>query len=181
MSARRFRFPLAVIGTAAATLAVAGERHYGEKGSKVDITYDSDQWEASEVVGNPYFTCMAEDCSTATCMVVAAVSPEFAEWPRNFDKASLDALTRVFLNEQKSGHADAEVVQPTTLAMLGGRETLVTIIATKSGGARWLSPRYFFQDASGPRLVICEGDDGSVSASRERMDALVGAIKFKPQ
>jgi hypothetical protein len=45
----------------------------------------------------------------------------------------------------------------------------------------YLSSKYIFRDGGDTRIVACEGDETSITASKARIEALIGAIKFPPQ
>ena len=167
-------------GLAALSVASAGESHYGSAKSGVEITYDDAQWAASELI-YPYFTCIAPDCGSASCLVIRSLDPDFAKWPETIDKASLEALDDIFLEYEQSGGHDAEIVQPLSAVTIGGRETLVSVIRSKSAGGGFLSSKYMFRDAGDTRIVTCEGDEESITALKGRIEALIGAIKFTAQ
>ena len=182
---RKLRFigPLAAaLCVSAVNVATAGQSHYTSDGKGVEITYDDAQWQASALGVLPYFTCNAQDCYATTCLVIGSLDPDFAKWPESMDKASLDALDGIFLTYEKSnGHDEAEIVQSTSPLTIGGRETLVSIIRTKSAETGYLSSKCVFRDGGDTRIVTCEGDEKSMTAYRARVDALIGAVKFKPQ
>jgi hypothetical protein len=170
-----------VSGLAALNVASAGESHYRSAKDGVEITYDDAQWAASELI-YPYFTCIAPDCGSASCLVIPSLDPDFAKWPETIDKASLDALDDIFLEyEQSGGRDDAEIVQPVSAVTIGGRETLVSVIRSKSAGGGSLSSKYMFRDAGDTRIVTCEGDEESITALKGRIEALISAIKFTAQ
>ena len=172
----------AVLCGAAVDVASAEQTLFRSDSSGVRIAYDNAEWEASELASYPYFACIAPDCFAATCLVVTSLSPDFAEWPATIDKASLDALDEIFLEYEKSGgHDNATIVQPTSAVTIGGREVLVNVIGAKRGETVYLSSKYMFRDAGDTRIVTCEGDEKSITASKGRIEALIGAIKFTPQ
>ena len=183
MNERRLVAPIAAaLGAAAVGAAVAGQSFYGGDGSGVEIKYDDAQWEATELGSYPYFSCIASDCDATTCLVITSLNPDFAKWPETADKASLAALDGIFLEYQKSGgDSDAEIVEPTSVSAIGGRDTLVSVIRYNMAGGGFLSSKYMFRDANDTRIVTCEGDEKSITASKVRIETLVGAIHFTPQ
>ena len=95
------------------------------------------------------------------------------------DKASFAALDDTFLEYEKSGgHAEAEIVRPTSPFTIGGRETLLSVIGYKLAGFDFRSSKYMFRDAGDTRIVTCEGDEESITALDDRIEALIGGIKF---
>jgi hypothetical protein len=170
------------IGAAAVDVASASQSVYGGAKSGVEISYDDAQWQATELATYPYFTCIAPDCDSATCLVITSLDPTFAKWPETIDKASLAALDDIFLKYEKSGgHEEAELVEPESLLTIGGRQTLVSTIRMKMAGDGYLSSKYMFRDAGDTRIVTCEGDEKSITASKARIETLIGAIQFVPQ
>ena len=162
-------------------VASAGQSLYRGDSSGVEITYDDAQWKASELLSYPYFTCIAPDCDSDSCLVVTSLDPDFAKWPETIDKASLDALDGTFLAYEKSGGHEAEIVDPTRALTIGGREMLVSVIRYKLTGFDFLSSKYVFRDAGDTRIVTCEGLQESLTALKSRIEALIGAIKFTPR
>ncbi len=162
------------------TVASAGQSIYRSVKSGVEITYDDAQWQASELI-YPYFTCIASDCGSASCLIVTSLDPDFASWPETIDKAALDALDGIFLAYEKSGgHAEAEIVHPTSQLTIGGRETLLNVIGYKLAGHDFRSSKYMFRDAGDTRIVTCEGDEESITALQTRIESLLDGIKFPP-
>ena len=164
-----------------AGLAQAGQSSFGEAHDGAVISYDDTQWEATDLVGYPYFTCKAPDCGAASCLVLASVKPDFPAWPEKIDAASLAALQDFFVAEQKSGgHSDTEVAVPMQAVKIGSHDTLYEATrVTLSDGS--MSSRYMIREAGDTRLVTCEGDADSLSKLKPQIDALVGGITFYQQ
>ena len=183
MTGLRLIGPIAVtLGAISVSPAAAGQGLYGGDGRGLEVAYDDAEWEATKLTSLPYFTCIAPDCDNASCMVIRSLSPDFAVWPETVDEASLAALDDIFLDYEKSGgHDEAEIVQPTGASTIGGRETLVSVIARKTADTRFLSSKYMLRDGGDTRMVTCEGDEKSITASKARIEALIGAIKFTPR
>ena len=177
-----FKFTVALAAwMAGASLAQAGQSSFGEQADGVVVSYDNTQWDASKLVGHPYFVCNAPDCGTASCMVMASLDPDFAAWPDKIDEASLAALQDIFLTYEKAGgHSDAEVVTPMQAAKIGSHDTLYVAIGTKAAGGL-LSSRYMIREAGDTRIVTCEGNADSLSKLKPQIDALVGGITFYQQ
>ncbi|MEO6606838.1 MAG: hypothetical protein ABIN69_00035 [Aestuariivirga sp.] len=174
-----FKFTVALAAwMAVAGMAQAGQSSFGEKADGVVVSYDNTQWDASKLVGHPYFVCNAPDCGTASCMVLASLDPDFAVWPEKIDEASLAALQNDFLDYVKSGgHNDAEVVAPMQAVKIGSHDVIYGAIANKKSDGS-LSSRYMMREAGGPRIVTCEGDAGDLTKLKPQIDILVGGMTF---
>jgi len=177
-----FKILVAVVaGLGFVGLAHAGQSTFGKAADGVVISYDDTQWEAAKMVGNPFFTCSAPDCGTASCMVMASLNPDFAAWPDKVDEASLAALQDIFVAYEKDGgHDDAAAVAPMQAMKIGSHDILYVAIGTKAAGGL-LSTRYMIREAGDTRIVTCEGDADSLGKLKPQIDALVGGITFYQQ
>lgn len=167
---------------AGVNIASAGESKYGPDATGIELTYDDSQWRASTLASRPFFTCTAEDCEELTCLIVSSANPDLAHWPERLDKAALDAMDATFLEYEKSGgHAEASIVFPTSVVKIAGRDTLVNIITSHIGAFPALSSKYVFRDGGDTHIVTCEGFEEAITAAKDRIETLVGAVRYTAQ